>query len=396
MTAHRAPVAERVASLLRRAGLGQGRVLALVSGGADSTLLVAVLAELGFDVRGLHVAHGLRGAESDADAAFVAALCKRLGVSLHLARWDTRARMRRRKLAGENGLRTLRREFFDAAAKRVGAGVIATAHTADDQLETVLLRLMRGTGLRGLGGMRPRAGRWIKPLLEATRADLEADLRAARQPWREDASNSDASFTRNRVRHGVVPALIAALPGAGGDGGRNGERDAGRRGGRSGLALRVAALAAELREVESALRRWTRPLARAATANSVHARIPLERLRRFPAAARRELIRAVWRQVAPPNVGLTAPHLVQIDRLEAGAVGPVGLPAGFAAWREGDTLLIGVKRIQEKVLPGAGPTGNPARPARGGRSGRKGTARSGGPGTGLRCRVGRDFRKRGI
>ena len=359
-----------------------GRVLVGVSGGADSTALLVALAsiarERALEVHAAHLNHTLRGAAADTDAAFVGALCRRLAVPLHAARWDTRARMRRRGLSGENGLRMLRREYLEAVAARIDAPFIATAHTADDQLETVLMRLMRGSGLRGLGGMRPRAGRWIKPLLELARADIESDLRGARQGWREDASNADPGHTRNRVRHGVVPALVAAMRGTN----------------RSGLARRVAALAAELREAESALWRWMLPMARAASGGTVPARIPAARLSRFPVAARRALVRTVWREIAPPGLGLTAAHLAHIDRLQADARGPVALPGGFSARREGGTILIGQGRIQQGAHPGARPSGRPARPVRGGRLRPTRVARRRTPGTGPAVPAGRDFRKR--
>lgn len=334
----------RVEPVLRRALKGPCRVsegdsvLVAVSGGADSTALLVALHslahEFGIEIHAAHLNHRLRGAASDDDAAFVAALCKRLGVPLIAARWDTRARMRRRGWAGENGLRMLRREFLDATATHCDATWIATAHTADDQLETVLLRLLRGSGLRGLGGMRPRAGNYLKPLLEATRAEIEADLTRSRQPWRTDATNATPAFARNRMRNEAIPALVAVL-------GNAPARDA-----REALTRRVTAMAAELREAEAALKAWTRPLARAANAGAEGVGVPVDRLRRFPPAARRELLRAVWRSCAPKGVGLTAAHLAQIGRLAGSASGPVLLPSGFSAWRKGNAIRIAPGRIQ--------------------------------------------------
>ena len=143
-------------------------VLVAVSGGADSTALLLGLANLaaglGLTLHAAHLHHGLRGADADADLAFVRALCARRGVPLIAARMDGRARLQARGLSGQDGLRVLRREFLLRAARRAGATHIATAHTADDQLETILLRLGRGAGLPGLGGIAPRRGRFIRPL----------------------------------------------------------------------------------------------------------------------------------------------------------------------------------------------------------------------------------------
>ena len=161
-----APRLRRTEPVLRRALTGPGapargqRVLIAVSGGADSTALLLGLHRLapalGLELHAAHLHHGLRGAAADRDLAFVTALCRRLGVRLTAQRMNARAAMRRRGLSGHDGLRVLRREFLREAARAAGAAWIAPAHTADDQLETVLMRLLRGTGRRGLGGMRPR------------------------------------------------------------------------------------------------------------------------------------------------------------------------------------------------------------------------------------------------
>ena len=172
----------RVEPVLRRAlagacGLPRGsRLLIAVSGGADSTALLLGMWRLvrsRGDVLGVaHLDHGLRGAESRKDARFVERLCLALDVPLIAGRCDAAAEARARGFAGQDGLRRVRYAFLARAARRFRADAIATAHTADDQLETLLLRLGRGTGLAGLAGMAPRRGRWIKPLLECPRMDL--------------------------------------------------------------------------------------------------------------------------------------------------------------------------------------------------------------------------------
>lgn len=332
----------RIEPVLRRALRGDcalprgSRVLVAASGGADSTALLLGLArvspESGLEVAAAHLHHGLRGAEADADLGFVRALCSRLGVPLVAARWDATRRMRRRGLAGQEGLRRLRREFLAAAARRSGAAAIATAHTADDQLETVLLRLVRGAGLPGLGGMAERRGRWIKPLLGATRADVEADLRAAREPWREDASNASSAYARNRLRHDAIPALLAALaPGA----------DPARA--RAGLARRVSATAREAREARRALAAWTAPvLSRVSRIQAAEFALDSAGVGSYPPAFQRALLRRAWRGIVGPRLGLTLRHLDALCHLIAnprrGA--RVLLPGGWAAEPGTDTLHI--------------------------------------------------------
>jgi len=312
------------------------RVLVAVSGGADSTALLLALHRLapehGLELCAAHLHHGLRGRDADADLAFTGALCRRLGVPLAAARWDTRTRMRRRGLRGENGLRTLRREFLVAAARRAGAAAIATAHTADDQLETVLMRLLRGTGLAGLGGMRPRRGAWLKPLLGATRSEVEADLRAAGEPWREDASNAGRAFLRNRLRHDAIPALLGALAGRPPVAGAEA---------RAGLARRVAAAAAEARAAAAIVeRRVARDLARVARIQEGVVTLDLRPLASYPLVARHRMLRRAWATASHGAQGLTRRHLESLVRLMGTARGGarIALADGWTAERGRDTI----------------------------------------------------------
>src|SRR5439155_7287111 len=252
---------------------------------------------------------GLRGADSDADRAHVQALCAELGVPLVAARWNMGRRMRTRGLSGEAGLRTLRREFLIAATRRAGADAIATAHTADDQLETLLMRIARGTGLRGLGAMAPRRGPWIKPLLLATRRDVEHDLTRAGIAWREDASNAGRAYLRNRIRHDVIPALEAAV------GPPSGRHRATTSLGQDRLARdrmtrSAAALTAEIRSASRVLERGaSRVLARVCRIQAGEFGLDSGRVATYPLAFRWTLLRLLWKRIAPASVGLTRRHL---------------------------------------------------------------------------------------
>jgi len=194
--------------------LGDGeRVLAAVSGGADSVALLDVLGELraslGLAVSVVHVHHGLRP-ESDADADFVLALSARLGLPAHVERVAVKRGPPWDGLEAES--RRARHAALQRAARAVDATRIATGHTADDQAETVLMRLLQGAGPRGLGGIPPVRGWLISPLIETRRAELVEHLRGRGLTWVEDASNRDVRFLRNRIRHDLLP-FMAGLTG---------------------------------------------------------------------------------------------------------------------------------------------------------------------------------------
>ena len=211
--------AERLLKSIRKQGfISPGdRVSAAVSGGADSVALMLMLLELrnelGIVLSVAHVNHKLRGEESDADQRFVEDLCRShdLDLSIRSAAVNPIS-----KSGIEAAARELRYTFFRELAGANPGLKIATAHTLDDQAETVLLRILRGTGIRGLAGIHPRitfeeqgrvVGEVIRPLLSFRRQELERFLRERGQTWREDSSNRDATFLRNRVRHTVLPSL---------------------------------------------------------------------------------------------------------------------------------------------------------------------------------------------
>lgn len=184
-----------------------------LSGGADSVALLCVLSfwreKLGISLAACHVNHRLRGAESDADEAFCRSLCERLEIPLTVTAVDVAGYAARTHHSTEEAARILRYQALAAAA---GAGKIATAHNADDQAETVLFQLMRGTGLDGLCGIPPRRENIIRPLLDCTRTEIEGYLAGIGQPFCTDATNLSDDYTRNRIRHRLLPLCLAENP----------------------------------------------------------------------------------------------------------------------------------------------------------------------------------------
>jgi tRNA(Ile)-lysidine synthase len=226
-------VLDAASATLRRAGVdATSLVLAGVSGGADSVAMLDALVELrqqfGYRVAAAHLNHCIRAGESDRDERFVRELCARLGVDLIAERaesFDVQAGNL------EERAREVRRAFFDRVAGELGASHVALAHTADDQAETVLMRLLRGAGAAGLAAMAECGpGRIVRPMLTLRRRAILAYLRARGLAHVEDSSNREPAFLRNRVRHELLPKL---------------EREYA-----SGLAERLVELASEMRSLD--------------------------------------------------------------------------------------------------------------------------------------------------
>ncbi|MGM9522540.1 MAG: tRNA lysidine(34) synthetase TilS [Oscillospiraceae bacterium] len=196
-----------------------GSVLVCVSGGADSMCLLHLMASLsdtmGFSVIAAHFNHKLRGEESDGDEAFVSDWCRKMGVPLYIGSGDVKAVAEKSGAGIEETARSMRYSFFYDTAEKSGASKIATAHTADDNLETVLMRIARGTGLLGLGGIPPVRDNIIRPLLCLTRKDIESYNLKHGVSHREDSSNFSDDYARNRIRHHVVPVLRDLNPAVG-------------------------------------------------------------------------------------------------------------------------------------------------------------------------------------
>lgn len=195
-------------------------VIVGVSGGPDSVCLLHVMAglrtELGMDLHVAHLDHMLRGEEARADADFVAELAASLGLPFTVQHTDVEAYRSVERLSLEEAARKVRYRFLAGVAQTAGSSTVAVGHTADDQAETILMRLLRGTGVPGLYGMQAcmireepgcRAIRIVRPLLETTRAEVEAYLSSIQASAREDSSNLSHSYFRNRIRRELLPIL---------------------------------------------------------------------------------------------------------------------------------------------------------------------------------------------
>ena len=307
---------------------GGTRVLVAVSGGADSVALLHVLLELeragDLALAGVaHFNHQLRGADSDADETFCRDLAASLGLPIETGRGDVRASARESGRSLEDAARQARYAFFEEAADRLGADAIAVGHTRDDQAETFLLRLIRGSGPRGLAAILPRAGRVIRPLLEVPRDDLRLFAAERGLVWREDATNEDRSIPRNRVRHELIPYLAREFsPGI------------------TDVLSREAAIA---RDDEDHLHREAIDFAASIVLRTTGRKI------RIDAAALRALHPAVGARVARYALSLAAPssfigfehvaRLLQLAAEDSAEKASVSLP-GQQAVRTGDVIVL--------------------------------------------------------
>ncbi|MFZ3210806.1 MAG: tRNA lysidine(34) synthetase TilS, partial [Terriglobales bacterium] len=216
-------VREKVLASIREHGLLKpgDRVGLAVSGGADSVAMLRALlelrAELGVVLAVLHFNHKIRGAAAEQDERFVQELAGQQGLEFHASSADVPAYATQHKLSLEAAGREARYQFFESFFERQALDAVATGHTMDDQAETVLMRVLRGAGTRGLGGIYPKRavigcgggamGSIVRPLLGVRRAEVLSYLGGLHQCWREDATNVDLQYTRNRIRHGLIPLI---------------------------------------------------------------------------------------------------------------------------------------------------------------------------------------------
>jgi len=333
-------------------------VLCAVSGGADSICLLHALyrlrPKLGFSLAAAHFDHRLRGAESDRDAAFVeqfVRLCcgeQRLpdgrvlpAVQLWSGSGDVAAQSRLRGTGLEETGRDMRYAFFRQAAREAGCNRIATAHNANDNAETILFDLARGTGLRGLGGIPPRRGEIVRPLLTTTRQEIEAYLAHYCLPHMEDSSNASDRYARNRIRHQVLPVLEEIAP---------------------GFSSRIAGTAALLRADEALLTGMAQELADRAVPWNSGLSIDAALLAAAPDPIASRAVRLLLGQLWEGDQNCGMAHLDAVLSLCRGdsPSAQVHLPHGSVAQRCYDRLLLvprqGPVPLEEGPLPLPGQT----------------------------------------
>jgi len=196
--------------------LTQGeKVILGVSGGADSIAMLYALNELvdyGLELIVAHLNHGIRGDEAKGDAEFVKETAKSLRLTFVYGEVDTLSFKEESQLSLEDAARTLRYKFFDQVLNKHYATKIATAHTLDDQAETVLMRLLRGSGSRGLSGIPPVSNSIVRPLIDTSRSEIEEYLRSKGVEWVEDSTNESPEFLRNRIRQDLLVELESYNP----------------------------------------------------------------------------------------------------------------------------------------------------------------------------------------
>lgn len=315
------------------------RVIVGISGGADSVCLLFVLKKyqeiLPFSIEAVHVEHGLRGAESLEDAAFTERLCREQDIPFHLVCANVRGRAESSGISLEEAGRLARYEAFEDWCEKTGGTKIAVAHNANDQAETVLWNLVRGSGLRGMGGIRPVSGRIIRPLLETGRGEIEGWLRGLGIPYRTDRTNLEEVYTRNKLRLQVLPYLEREL---------------------NFQAVRhIAEAGMRMQKAEEYLERIARETARR-IAKTEGADVLLAR---SGFLAEEELMQEYLIRWAIRSTGcglkdISSVHIRAIRSLAAGRTGSsIDLPGDLRAVNEGDYLRLGTGRPRSKgeILP---------------------------------------------
>ena len=336
-------VRDSVASFLARHDMipPGATVLCAVSGGADSVCLLHILhslqSELDFHLVAAHYNHRLRGSESHRDEVFVRDLCGDWDIPCYVGSGDVAAEAKARKLGIEETARDMRYAFLRQTAQELDGALIATAHNADDNAETILLNLIRGTGLRGLTGISPVREGIIRPLLNCSRQDIEEYLAFHQLPHVEDSSNADESYTRNKLRAQVMPLLRELNPPA---------------------TQHMTTAAAQLAHIDGYLDGQVQDLLSQVEEKPGKVSFPMGALLAAPAVLRGRMVFGLLDRLGVGRTDIRALHVEAILSLSHGGV--ADLPHGVTARRAYDTLILTTENAPpapwEPFTPCAGET----------------------------------------
>jgi tRNA(Ile)-lysidine synthase len=308
-----------------------------VSGGADSVAMLRAMAALKERHGGRgglyvgHLNHGLRGSAADADEGWLRLLCERLNLTLAAEKMDVSAIAAEQGDGWEAAARSARYTFLQALAERSGARFVATAHTANDQVETVLHRIIRGTGIEGLAGMAKARAltpgvALVRPMVELKRQDVLDYLAAIGQEYRTDMTNQDTRWTRNRLRHELLPHLRDRY---------NPQVDA--------AVMRLASQAGEVQQVVAGLA--ARLAERCVDAKLPRIQVDCEVLEGQPVIVVREVFKFAWRQAGWPEQSMGFEEWQQLAFLAAERdPRTVNLPGSIRAKRDGQLIVLEVDR----------------------------------------------------
>ncbi len=301
------------------------RVLLGLSGGADSVCLFHMLRELAgpleFSLMAVHVNHNLRGAEAERDAAFAENLCREYGIPFHLYSCPVEEIARKEHLSTEEAGRKARQEVFASCAKEHHATKLALAHHQDDVAETMLHHLARGTSLTGLAALRPVRGNIIRPLLCVGREEIRRELRERQFSWCEDSTNGEDAYTRNGIRHHVLPYLTEEV--------------------NPRAAAHMAQASFDLLETEEYLEQQTERLMERYASIEGNAVVLSDAVNSEPPLLQRYVIRESLERLAGKRKDLTREHLESARELLSKQVGKrVCLPYGITAVRGYETLRL--------------------------------------------------------
>lgn len=300
-------------------------IIAGVSGGADSVCLLAVLKELShkkkFTLEAVHVNHMLRGAEADRDAAYVAELCKTWGIRLKTVSCNVEEYAGIHHLSLEEAGRKMRYEVLGRQAEAFEHTRIAVAHHADDQAETVLYQIFRGSSLKGAGGIRPVRGNIIRPLLCVTRAEIEQYLNEKKIQFCIDSTNLVDDYTRNKLRNKIIPYLVEEI--------------------NTEAVSNINHLASDLQEGYDYIYSQAKNILKYAVAEEHKITFPVEVLEKEPSILRREALRMAMEMLSGTSKDITRKHIEATESLLFKQVSQkVSLPYCLMAFRDYEKLVL--------------------------------------------------------